>query len=74
VFIYKLNTNLHLVENFPPLVTVLSINEKIINYMNKYVFSVTENTIKYSDVKMVFSVGKAYYEIFAYEKSGFNLE
>lgn len=42
--------------------------------MNKYVFSVTENTIKYSDVKMVFSVGKAYYEIFAYEKSGFNLE
>ena len=25
--------------------------------MNKYVFSVTENTIKYSDVKMVFSPG-----------------
>ena len=42
--------------------------------MNKYVFSVTENTIKYSDVKMVFSVVKAYYEIFAHEKSGFNLE
>jgi|TARA_B110000908_G_C10109127_1_gene382174 hypothetical protein len=52
----------------------LSINEKIINYMNQYVFSVIEKAIKYSDVKMVFSVGKAYYEIFAHEKSGFNLE
>jgi hypothetical protein len=42
----------------------LKINEEIVNYLNEHVFNVIEKAIKYSDIKIVFSVGKAYYDIF----------
>lgn len=49
----------------------LKINEEIVNYLNEHVFNVIEKAIKYSDIKIVFSVGKAYYDIFNHENSGF---
>jgi hypothetical protein len=49
----------------------LKINEEIVNYLDENVFNVIENAIKNSDIKIVFSVGKAYYDIFNHENSGF---
>lgn len=51
----------------------LEINDKIIDYMDQYVFNVIEKAIKYSDLKIVLTIGKAYYDIFENEKSDFKL-
>lgn len=47
----------------------LKIDQDIVDYLDKKVFDVVEKAIKHSDIKMVFSVGKAYYDIF--KESGF---
>ncbi|WP_338410580.1 hypothetical protein [uncultured Flavobacterium sp.] len=49
----------------------LKINEEIVNYLDENVFTVIEKAIKDSDIKIVFSVGKAYYDIFNHKKSCF---
>lgn len=49
----------------------LKINQEIINHLDENVFNVIEKAIKNSDVKIVFSVGKAYYDIFNHENSDF---
>lgn len=52
----------------------LKINEEIVNYLNENVFSVIEKAIKYSDIKLVFSVGKAYYDIFNHNSDFIKIE
>lgn len=49
----------------------LNISEEIVNYLDENVFKVIEKAIKNSDIKIVFSVGKAYYDIFNHENSDF---
>jgi hypothetical protein len=49
----------------------LKISEEIVNYLDENVFKVIEKAINNSDIKIVFSVGKAYYDIFNHENSGF---
>lgn len=48
----------------------LNIDPPIISYLDKYVFDIIDKAIKNSKLKIVLSVGKAYYNIF--KKSGFN--
>ena len=49
----------------------LKIDDPLINYMNQYVFEVIEKVIDNSKLKIVLSVGKAYYDIFDNKKSDF---
>lgn len=45
-------------------------DDPLIEYMDQHVFDVIEKVIEHSKLKMVLSVGKAYYDMF--KKSGFN--
>ena len=45
---------------------------QIISYLDKYVFDVIDKVIKNSNLKIVISVGKAYFDIFENKVSGFN--
>ena len=49
----------------------LKIDHELIKYMNEYVFDVIEKAIVNSKLKIVLSVGKAYYDIFEHKESGF---
>ena len=53
----------------------LKINEddSLIKYMDQHVFDVIEKLIEYSKLKIVLSVGKAYYDIFDNKKTDFEL-
>jgi hypothetical protein len=42
-----------------------------LNYLNNFVFDVIEKVIDNSKLKIILSVGKAYYDIFEHKKSGF---
>ena len=46
-------------------------DDSLIEYMDHYVFDVIEKVIEYSKLKIVLSVGKAYYDIFEHKESGF---
>ena len=50
----------------------LKIDDPLIDYMDQYVFDVIEKLIKNSKLKIVLSVGKAYYDIFDNKKSDFD--
>jgi hypothetical protein len=52
----------------------LKINEEMVNYLNEHVFNVIEKAIKYSDFKIVFSVGKAYYDLFNHNSDFIKIE
>ena len=46
-------------------------DDSLIKYMDKHVFDVIEKVIEYSKLKIVLSVGKAYYDIFNNKKTDF---
>ena len=46
-------------------------DDSLIEYMDHYVFDVIEKVIEYSKLKIVLSVGKAYYDIFDNKKTDF---
>jgi hypothetical protein len=46
-------------------------DDSLIKYMDKHVFDVIEKVIEYSKLKIVLSVGKAYYDIFDNKKTDF---
>ena len=48
--------------------------DSLIKYMDQHVFDVIEKVIEYSKLKMVLSVGKAYYDIFDNKKTDFALQ
>jgi len=48
-------------------------DDSLIEYMDHYVFDVIEKVIEYSKLKIVLSVGKAYYDIFDNKKTDFEL-
>jgi hypothetical protein len=48
-------------------------DDSLIEYMDHYVFDVIEKGIEYSKLKIVLSVGKAYYDIFDNKKTDFEL-
>ena len=48
-------------------------DDSLIEYMDHYVFDVSEKVIEYSKLKIVLSVGKAYYDIFDNKKTDFEL-
>jgi hypothetical protein len=50
----------------------LKMDTQIISYLDKYVFDVIDKVIKNSNLKIVISVGKAYFDIFENKVSGFN--
>ena len=50
----------------------LKIDDPLIDYMDQYVFDVIEKVIDNSKLKIVLSVGKAYYDIFDNKKSDFD--
>ena len=48
-------------------------DDSLIEYMDHYVFDVIKKVIEYSKLKIVLSVGKAYYDIFDNKKTDFEL-
>lgn len=49
-------------------------DDPLIKYMDQHVFDVIEKVIEYSKLKIVLSVGKAYYDIFDNKKTDFELK